>query len=134
MQQSVKINDDWTSAPDNDFAADVFTLIGWDQARPMSSKATVKLCPSCQSRNPEHLYDPVCDLTVLQQRAGSCDLCSVLQYALNRKGIRAPKVVALRQDLTHVGLSNGGNLLSLYGELGEKVPQATHYIHVDAPS
>lgn len=94
----------------------------------------MRLCRSCASRNLEQLFDPVYDLTILQQRARSCDICSLLQDALNRRGIRARQAVALRQDAAHVGLKNGPNLLSLYCEPGEKIPQVSHSMRVDAPA
>jgi hypothetical protein len=121
-KQSSKLNDDWTSVPDNDFAADYFNLIGWNKAKPAPSKTAMRLCHYCASRNSEQLFDPVCDLITLQQRARSCDICSLLQDTLNRKGIRERQVVALRQDAAHVGLRNGPNLLSMYCEPGENIP------------
>lgn len=77
-------------------------------------------CPSCASRSPEELFDQVYDLTDLQQQARNCNICSLLEESLHRKGIRAPKVVALQQDAAHVRLRNGPNLLSLYSEPGEQ--------------
>lgn len=65
------------------------------------------------------LFDVVCNLTLLQEKAKACDLCSILQNALSRKGLKAPGVVNLRNDAAHVGLKDGPNLLSLYCEPGE---------------
>lgn len=65
------------------------------------------------------LFDVVCDLTVLQEKAKACDLCGILQNALNQKGLKAPRVVDLRNDAAHIGLKDGPNLLSLYLEPGE---------------
>lgn len=64
--------------------------------------------------NLQTTFDRVCDVAALQERARNCDLCYLLQGALDRKGIKPPRIVELRQDAAHVGLENGPNLLSLY--------------------
>lgn len=130
-QQSSKLVDDWISVPDNDFAADFFTVIGWDHAKPRPSNASLRLCRSCESRNPEKLFDPVLDLTDLKQRNSSCDICTLLQIAIERKGIKEHQLVALRQDTTHIGLENGPNLLTLYCEPGMKIPPVSHNMRID---
>ncbi|KAF2821528.1 HET-domain-containing protein [Ophiobolus disseminans] len=117
-----KLNDDWISLPDNDFAADFFSLIGWDKARPTPSTADMRLCHACAGRSAEHLFDDVYDLTVLQQRARKCRICSILQIALTRKGLGERQSVQLQQDTGHVGLRNGPNLLSLYCEPDPTTP------------
>ncbi|OAL47430.1 HET-domain-containing protein [Pyrenochaeta sp. DS3sAY3a] len=124
QEESSNLNYDWNSVPDNDFAADFFTLVGWNVARPESSKTDMRPCPSCASRSPEELFDRVYDLTDLQQQARNCNICSLLEESLHRKGIRAPKVVALQQDAAHVRLRNGPNLLSLYSEPDPTIPTA----------
>lgn len=68
------------------------------------------------------MFDVVCDLAVLQEKAKACDLCSILQDALSRQGLKVPGVVKLRSDAAHVGLEDGPNLLSLYYEPGEMSP------------
>jgi hypothetical protein len=65
------------------------------------------------------LFGVVCDLVVLQEKAKACDLCSILQNALSRKGLEAPRVVNLRHDAAHVGLKDGPNLISLYYDSSE---------------
>jgi len=128
------MNDDWLSLPDNDFATNFFDLIGWDQAKPIPNTPTSRLCYSCKNRNSEQLFDPICDLSILHERARSCDVCSLLQDALHRKGIRGRQVVTLKQDAAHVGLKNGPNLLSLYREPGEKIFRVSYSMRVDAPA
>lgn len=72
------------------------------------------------------LFDTACDLEVLQEKARACELCSMLQDALNTQHLRAPGVVNLRRDTAHVGIKDGPNLLSLYCEPG-KIPSLRHY-------
>lgn len=84
---------------------------------------TTRLCGSCNSSNSESIFDKFCDVAVLQGKARNCDLCSLLQDALEYKGIKAPITVELRQNAAHVGLKDGPNLLSLYCEPGRVTPQ-----------
>ncbi|KAF2107047.1 hypothetical protein BDV96DRAFT_506859 [Lophiotrema nucula] len=112
--QSSKLNDDWSSIPDNEFAAHFFDLIGWDCAKP--PERHVLLCSNCSSRKSAMLFDTVCDLSRLKAQSHGCDMCALLQEALARKGIKAPRVVELRQNAANVGLKNGPNLLSIYSE------------------
>ncbi|PVH93374.1 HET-domain-containing protein [Periconia macrospinosa] len=122
IQKSSKLNDDWTSVPDNDFAVDFFDRIGWEQAKPSSSNITPRLCDSCAVSNSQWRFDKFCDVAVLRERARACDLCELLQEALERKGIRPPLTVELRQDAARVGLESGPNLLSYYCEPGKIMP------------
>ena len=75
------------------------------------------------------LFDVVCDLTVLQEKAKTCDLCHILQDALSRKGLKAPRVVDLYNEATHVSLKDGPDLLSLYFEPGEISSILNDYTH-----
>lgn len=65
------------------------------------------------------LFDVKCDLALLLEKVKFCDLCGILQDALNRKGLKAPQVVTLRNEAAHIGLKDGPNLISLYCEPGE---------------
>lgn len=118
-QQSSKLNDDWASIPDNEFAAGYFDTIGWNRVRPTPSKTHTSFCQHFYSSESVGLFDVVCNLSVLQEKAKACELCGILQSALNRRGLKAPRVVNLRNEAAHVGLKDGPNLLSLYCEPGE---------------
>jgi hypothetical protein len=113
------LSDDWTSFPDNDFAAGYFTTVGWDRVRPTPSEASTGACNHFYSSASVDLFGEVCDLAVLQDRAKACDLCSILLESLNRKGLKTQGRVNLRTDAAHVGLKDGPNLLSLYCAFGE---------------
>ncbi|KAJ6286663.1 hypothetical protein J3E71DRAFT_388342 [Bipolaris maydis] len=120
-EQSSKLNDHWTSVPDNDFATDFFERIGWDLDSLIPRGITTRLCGSCNSSTSLPIFDKFCEVAVLQARAQHCDLCSLLQDALDFKGIKLPGTVELRQDAAHVGLKDGPNLLSLYCEPDPKI-------------
>ncbi|EUC43333.1 hypothetical protein COCMIDRAFT_38701 [Bipolaris oryzae ATCC 44560] len=111
-----KLNDGWASVQDNDFATNFFEKIGWDLVRHIPLEITTRLCDSCNSSNSQPIFDKFCDVAVLQGRARNCNLCSLLQDALEYKGIKVPITVELRQDAAHVGLKDGSNLLSFYCE------------------
>ncbi|CAN9136397.1 unnamed protein product [Alternaria alternata] len=116
-----KLNDDWTSSPDNDFATRYFDVIGWQRVRPTLNMTLSNSCGHRFSSEANSLFEGVCDLAALQESAKTCDLCSLLQDALAQKGLRPPSVVDLRSDAAHVGLKDGPNLLSLYCEPGRDV-------------
>lgn len=118
-KKSSKLDDDWTSSPDNDFATGYFDVIGWQRVRPTLNITHSNSCGHLFSSKAANLFDGLCDLAVLQESAKTCDLCSLLQDALVRKGLRPPEVVDLRSDSAHVGLKDGANLLSLYCEPGK---------------
>lgn len=124
-----KLNDDWTSSSDNDFATRYFDVIGWQRARPMLNTTLSNSCGHSFSSEPNSLFDGVCDLAALQESAKTCDLCSLLQDALAQKGLRSPSVVDLRSDAAHVGLKGGPNLLSLYCEPGKISVDWYHNMH-----
>ena len=114
-----KLNDDWTSSSDNDFATRYFDVIGWQRVRPILNMTFSNSCGHHSSSEANSLFDGVCHLAALQESAKTCDLCSLLQDALAQKGLRPPSVVDLRSDAAHVGLKDGPNLLSLYCEPGK---------------
>jgi len=64
VQQSGKLNNDWTSVPDNEFAADFFNKIGWEKARPSSSQHTTRLGEFCNLGNLQSTFDDVAALTL----------------------------------------------------------------------
>ena len=114
-----KLNNEWTSSPDNEFATRYFDVIGWQRVRPTLNMTLPNSCGHRFSSEANNLFDGVCDLAALQESAKACDLCSLLQDALVQKGLRPPRVVDLRSDAAHVGLKDGPNLLSLYCDPGK---------------
>ncbi|CAJ2513010.1 Uu.00g011290.m01.CDS01 [Anthostomella pinea] len=104
LQQSRKLNDVWESVSDNDFAAQLFDLIGWDQVQTGNSKIGAVLCHKCRTIDSTRLF-------------------GLLQEALGIRGYKSPKVVSLREDGRTVGIQDGPDLLSIYVDPGPDVPQ-----------
>jgi hypothetical protein len=129
VKKPTKLNDDWTSTPDNDFAARYFDIVDWQRVKPTPSNVPSKACRHFYSCEAVNLFNVVCDLAVLQENAKTCALCSILQEALNHRDLRPPRVVHLRSDAAHVGLKDGPNLLSLYCEPGEIFSNQYHHTY-----
>ncbi|KAI0813017.1 heterokaryon incompatibility protein-domain-containing protein [Xylaria sp. FL0064] len=117
QEEPTKIDDIWTSIPDNDFARGLFNSLSWDAVKPPVERRTPTLCSNCNQINSPRLFKANMDRNELESSSRECELCRLLYSSLPIQGNDFPAVISLRQNGSVVGISDGPDLLSIYTDI-----------------
>ncbi|XXH02380.1 hypothetical protein Hte_008755 [Hypoxylon texense] len=125
QQHASTLNDEWDSTPDNEFAAHVLKLVGWDKVKPEQPTTVLSLCSNCSSIDSALMFNGEYSVADIELMSHGCDLCGLLFRALDGANIRPPRVVTINQDGATVRVKDGPKLLSIYADPDSGLPEGS---------